>query len=70
MDQDREEKRPSASGDAPGRGKRAEARREQTEEAHDWAWRASQAFIAQACGLCAERLEESARELRRREAGR
>ena len=68
MDQQR--KKPDPSEDRPGKN-RAFAREEiDTNAVHDWAWRASQDFIAEACGICAERLEESARALRKREAGR
>jgi hypothetical protein len=68
MDQQR--KKPDQSEDRPGKA-RAFAREETSEsDPYDWAWRASQDFIAQACGVVAEQLEDSARALRKREAGR
>ncbi len=69
MDQKR--KRPDRSEERPGQSGDAETSPEEIEAAAiDWAWRASQAFISQACGVVAEQLEDSARALRKREAGR
>jgi hypothetical protein len=63
-------KKPDPSEDRPGKAR--DFSREETNEnaAHDWAWRASQDFIAQTCGVVAAELEEAAKALRRREAGR